>query len=95
MYEMVTCLELVSESPLAAWLDDSPSSPPTLAPNPQKDPELHVTLINSGIGYLGKRGIGEQGWATYAAAAMSVWLYEDSAMEACIRFSSTIVETYD
>lgn len=61
MYDMVTCLELVSESPLAAWLDDSPSSPPTLAPNPQADPELQVTLINSGMGCLGERGNGYQG----------------------------------
>ena len=58
---MVTCLELVSESLLAVWLDDSPSSAPTLALNPHQDPELQVTLINSGMGCLRERGNGDQG----------------------------------
>ena len=33
--------------------------------------------------------------STYAAAATSDWLYEDSAIDACMRFSTTRVETYD
>lgn len=61
LYEMVTCLELVSEAPLAAWLDDSPSSPPALALNPHMDPELQTTLINSGMGCLGEGGNGKKG----------------------------------